>query len=222
MFKNINGDICEKLEYIPITFFSNTLRVGIIGGGRGAYIKAKTLINSGVNIEVIAQNFIDEFKGLNAKLLLNSYNERFILDKHIIIIAIDDEEVVNEIIEDCNKLSKIYINSTNFKEGMGVIPVKRESENIFISVNTKVGNPKGAIMLADNLQNEMKKYDDFIEFTSRIRNTVTMDKEEKKSILAFINSNDFKYIFDKGKEKIVLDIFYKEKLNGIDFSNKKK
>ena len=43
MSKNFNGDIYEKIEYMPITFFANTLRVGIIGGGRGSYIKAKTL-----------------------------------------------------------------------------------------------------------------------------------------------------------------------------------
>lgn len=222
MFKNINGDICEKLAYMPITFFSKTLRVGIIGGGRGSYIKARTLVSNGVKVEVMALEFIDDFKALNVKLIKESYQENFILDKHIIIIAINDKTAIDEIIDDCNKLSKIYINSANFKEGMGVIPVKRESENISISVNTKVGNPKGAIMLADNLQKEIVKYDEFIEFTGKIRNEATMDRSEKNNLLTFINSDDFKYIFDKGKGKIVLDIFYKEKLNGIDFSNTKK
>ena len=46
MSENFDGDIYEKIEYMPITFFANTLRVGIIGGGRGSYIKARTLSNT--------------------------------------------------------------------------------------------------------------------------------------------------------------------------------
>ena len=49
-----------------------------------------------------------------------------------------------------------------------------------------------------------------------------MEKAEKLKLLSFVNNEDFKYIFDKGKGKIVLELFYKEKINGIDFSNKKK
>ena len=111
---------------------------------------------------------------------------------------------------------------SNFKKGMGVIPVKRESKNISLSINTKVGNPKGAVMLADKLQKEIESYDDFMKFTGVIRNTVVMEKAEKLKLLSFVNNEDFKYIFDKGKGKIVLELFYKEKINGIDFSNKKK
>ena len=53
MSENFDGDIYEKIEYMPITFFANTLRVGIIGGGRGSYIKAKTLSSNGVEVEVL-------------------------------------------------------------------------------------------------------------------------------------------------------------------------
>ena len=186
MSKNFNGDIYEKIEYMPITFFANTLRVGIIGGGRGSYIKAKTLSSNGVEVEVLSREFIDN------------------------------------IIRDCNSLAKIYINSANFKKGMGAIPVKRESSNILMSINTKVGNPKGAVMLADKLQKEIVGYDDFMEFTGNLRNTINMENAEKLKLLSFVNSEDFKYIFDKGKGKIVLELFYKEKINEFDFSNKKK
>ena len=51
MSENFDGDIYEKIEYMPITFFANTLRVGIIGGGRGSYIKARTLSNRSVEME---------------------------------------------------------------------------------------------------------------------------------------------------------------------------
>ena len=222
MSENFDGDIYEKIEYMPITFFANALRVGIIGGGRGSYIKARTLSNSGVEVEVLSREFIEDFHSISVTLIKKEYDKKFIEDKHIVIIAISDEETIDNIISDCNSLAKIYINSSNFKNGMGVIPVKRESKNISLSINTKVGNPKGAVMLADKLQKEIESYDDFMKFTGVIRNTVVMEKVEKLKLLSFVNSEDFKYIFDKGKGKIVLELFYKEKINGIDFSNKKK
>lgn len=222
MSKNFNGDIYEKIEYMPITFFANTLRVGIIGGGRGSYIKAKTLSSNGVEVEVLSREFIDDFQNISVKLIKKEYYKRFIEDKHMVIIAISDEEIIDNIIRDCNSLAKIYINSANFKKGMGVIPVKRESSNILMSINTKVGNPKGAVMLADKLQKEIVGYDDFMEFTGNLRNTINMENAEKLKLLSFINSEDFKYIFDKGKGKIVLELFYKEKINEFNFSNKKK
>ena len=180
MSENFDGDIYEKIEYMPITFFANTLRVGIIGGGRGSYIKARTLSNSGVEVEVLSREFIEDFHSISVTLIKKEYDKKFIEDKHIVIIAISDEETIDNIISDCNSLAKIYINSSNFKNGMGVIPVKRESKNISLSINTKVGNPKGAVMLADKLQKEIESYDDFMKFTGVIRNTVVMEKVEKK------------------------------------------
>lgn len=222
MLENINGDIHQGLEYMPITFFSNRLKVGIIGGGRGAFIKARTLIKNGATVEVLSKEFIEEFKELDAVLINKAYYKEFINDKHIIIIAVDDENAINQIIDHCNEISKIYINSSNYKEGMGVIPVKRESKNISISINTKVANPKGAVLIADKLQEEIEKYDEFIEFTGEIRNTSVMEKENKLKLLSFINSEDFRFIFGKGKAKLVLQLFYKEKSNEINISNKEK
>ena len=184
--------------------------------------KARTLSNSGVEVEVLSREFIEDFHSISVTLIKKEYDKKFIEDKHIVIIAISDEETIDNIISDCNSLAKIYINSSNFKNGMGVIPVKRESKNISLSINTKVGNPKGAVMLADKFQKEIESYDDFMKFTGVIRNTVVMEKAEKLKLLSFVNNEDFKYIFDKGKGKIVLELFYKEKINGIDFSNKKK
>ena len=90
-------------------------------------------------MEVLSREFIDDFQNISVTLIKKEYYKRFIEDKHMVIIAISDEEIIDNIIRDCNSLAKIYINSANFKKGMGVIPVKRESSNILMSINTKVG-----------------------------------------------------------------------------------
>ena len=58
---------------MPITFFANTLRVGIIGGGRGSYIKAKTLSSNGVEVEVLSREFIDDFQNISVTLIKKEY-----------------------------------------------------------------------------------------------------------------------------------------------------
>ena len=173
---NLHGE----LSYAPITFFGEKLKIGVIGAGRGALIKVRNFYNKGSNIEVLALDFLEDFYKFNrdkVKLIKGKYNKDFILDKHLIIIAIDNNDVINEIKDDCKKLCKIYINSSNFKDGMGVIPVTRESEFITVAVNTKVGNPRGSVMVAESITESLGEFDEYIRLTGEIRNCLFLDKE---------------------------------------------
>ena len=130
----------------------------------------------------------------------------------MIIIAIDDEVVINEIKNDCEKLCKIYINSSKFKEGMGVIPVTRESKFITVAVNTKVGNPRGSVMVAESITESLQEFDEYIRLTGQIRNSLILDKEIKDNLLKFINTSDCKFFYTKNKIFQVFKLFYDEDL----------
>ncbi|WP_195988202.1 NAD(P)-dependent oxidoreductase [Clostridium sp. D53t1_180928_C8] len=207
--ENIHGE----LNYAPITLFGEKIRIGVIGAGRGALIKVRNFYNKGSNIEVLSLDFLADFYKFNenkVKLIKGSYNKDFILDKHLIIIAIDDESVINRIKADCEELFKIYINSSKFKEGMGVIPVTRESEFITVAVNTKVGNPRGSVMVADSITESLQEFDEYINLTGKIRNYLTLDKEIKDDLLKFINSSDCKFFYSKNKILEVFRLFYND------------
>lgn len=213
MLENLESDIYGEIAYAPITLFGNKLNVGVIGGGKGAFIKTKSFYNKGSSIEILSLNFIDEFNKLkseNVKFIKAAYYKEFINDKHIIIIAIDDKKVISQIKADCEELHKIYINSSQFKAGMGVIPVSRESNNITVAINTKVGNPRGSIMVADAIKEVIDEYDYYVYFTGKIRNNSTLDKNTKDELIKFINCKDSKYFYDKGKFIQVLQLFYDE------------
>lgn len=206
---NLHGE----LSYAPITFFGEKLKIGVIGAGRGALIKVRNFYNKGSKIEVLALDFLEDFYNFNkdkVKLIKGNYNKEFILDKHLIIIAIDDENIIDKIKNDCEKLYKIYINSSKFKEGMGVIPVSRESEFITVAVNTKVGNPRGSIMVADSITESLHGFDEYIKLTGKIRNDLTLDKEIRDNLLKFINSSDCKFFYDKNKILEVFKLFYND------------
>ena len=209
--ENIHGE----LNYAPITLFGEKIRIGVIGAGRGALIKVRNFYNKGSNIEVLSLDFLADFYKFNenkVKLIKGSYNKDFILDKHLIIIAIDDESVINKIKSDCEELFKIYINSSKFREGMGVIPVTRESEFITVAVNTKVGNPRGSVMVAETITESLQEFDEYIGLTGEIRNCLFLDKEIKDDLLKFINSSDCKFFYDKNKIFEVFKLFYNEDL----------
>lgn len=208
---NLHGE----LSYAPITLFGEKLKIGVIGAGRGALIKVRNFYNKGSEIEVLALDFLEDFYKFNGdkvKLIKGNYNKDFILDKHLIIIAIDDEVVINEIKNDCEKLCKIYINSSKFKEGMGVIPVTRESKFITVAVNTKVGNPRGSVMVAESITEYLQEFDEYIRLTGQIRNSLILDKEIKDNLLKFINTSDCKFFYTKNKIFQVFKLFYDEDL----------
>ena len=206
---NLHGE----LSYAPITLFGEKLKIGVIGAGRGALIKVRNFYNKGSKIEVLALDFLEDFYKFNGdkvKLIKGNYNKDFILDKHLIIIAIDDDSVINEIKNDCEKLCKIYINSSKFKDGMGVIPVTRESKFITVAVNTKVGNPRGSVMVAESITKSLEEFDEYIRLTGEIRNSLFLDKEIKDDLLKFINSSDCKFFYNKDKIFEVFKLFYNE------------
>ena len=213
MPKYSKANLHGELSYAPITFFGEKLKIGVIGAGRGALIKVRNFYNKGSNIEVLALDFLEDFYKFNrdkVKLIKGNYNKEFILDKHLIIIAIDDENVISKIKDDCEELYKIYINSSKFRDGMGVVPVTRESKFITVAVNTKVGNPRGSVMVAESITKSLQGFDEYIKLTGEIRNSLFLDKEIKEDLLKFINSSDCKFFYDKNKIFEVFKLFYDE------------
>lgn len=215
MLEDNKEDILNKgLEFSLISLFSKKLRVGIVGGGRAGYIKAKHFFSKGCMVEVLGKSVIKEIEELesnNLKIINKEYEKAFIDNKHLIVIAIDDEEKRKEIKRDCESQFKIYIDSTNFVDGMGSIPMQKDLENIVVGINTRGGNPKGARLLGNKVEEELKKYDDFIGFTTILRNTVKYNEEIKRVVTDFISTEDFFFFYKKGRGKVVLRMFFGEK-----------
>ena len=91
---------------------------------------------------------------------------------------------------------------------MGVLPVQRESENLVFTINTKGGNPKASVFISNKIKEELKKYDDFVEFTTIVRNELKENNKLKDEVLNFIFNDDFIFFFNKGKGNIILKMFY--------------
>ena len=218
MDKDNRKDIYDEgIEYSYISLISKKVRVGIIGGGKAGTIKTKHFVNNKCYVEVLSKEFDEEIIKLanSFKESLNLINEEFsydfLSDKHLIVIAVDDEVLKIKIRDYCEENYKIYIDSSNFKDGMGVVPIQRKTENITFALNTKQGNPKGAIILASEIKNIIEEYDDFIKFIGIIRNKAKKLPEYKNDIIELTSNDNFKKFFDEGKgENVLREKFPKE------------
>ncbi len=210
MYEDIREDISkEDLNYTYLSIISKKLNVGIVGGGKASYVKCKRFLENGCKVEVLSLDFIDEFYDLkNIKLIKGAYNKKFIKDKHLVIIATNDENINLEIKKNCEDEFKIYIFASDYIKGMAVTPMQRQLKNITFALNTKNGNPKGAVMLSDKVFDILNNYDDFMEYSSKIRDKAKLIEKNKKEIINFVCSEDFRYIYIKRKDKIVLELFF--------------
>lgn len=221
MCKDIREDIFkESINYAYLSLISTKINVGVIGGGKVGYIKAKNFLAKNCNVEVLSLDFINNFENLeNVNLIKNSYYEDFINNKHIVIIATNDKDLNERIKKDCDKAYKIYIYAEDYLEGIAIAPVQRSLNNISFAINTNYGNPRGSLILAEKIMEVLKEYDEFIGVSSLIRKSAKEMFGKKSDIINFVCSEDFKYIYEKKKDKLVLEMFFgKEIINKI-YSN---
>lgn len=222
MYGNNRKDIDHRLEnsidYSYISLMSYKIRIGVVGGGKAGMIKVKHFVKNKCSVEVLSKEFNDDvikmlkdFKD-NLKLINKEFDFEFLKDKHIVIIASNDEDL-NQIIRNyCDENSKIYIDSTDFTKGMGVVPVERSTKNMNIALNTKNGNPKGAVLMCNKAKDYLSEYDDYIELTTKIRNNIKSYDEYKKDVLDFIYSSEFENAYMNGTYKEALEAKFNKEL----------
>lgn len=210
MSKNIEDGIqlADEAGYLSIKY--SKLNIGIIGGGKVGFLKAKKFIENDSNIEVLSRDFIEGFKNIKSKkvkLLESEYSEGFILNKHLVIIAINDDELRKRIVNDCDRFSKIFIDCTQAKNSLAKMPFQDKTENFNFAVTTKNANPKMSILVSKKICDVLKEYDEFETFTYDIR-CKAKSKTYKKELLEFMITDEFKEIWEKGKAQIVLNLFF--------------
>lgn len=225
MFENNQRDISiDNRDFTMLSLFSDKLKIGIIGGGKASLIKARGLINKGCKLEILSKEFNEEFYKLsNVKLIKGDYTKYFIKNKHLIIIAINEEVAIDEIIKDCQDETKIYINCSEAQRGMAVIPAQRSTREMVVAINSKVGNPKASVLAVELVKNSLEEKDSFFNFTNNIRKKTKGLVERKKEILDFIISEDFEFYYNKGKAEEIIKLFFYEEsgilLGGRDEDN---
>lgn len=220
MFKNNRENIYEFLEnksdLALITLLSNKINVGIIGGGRAGIIKGKTLAERGCNVTILSKEFKTEFReqfleleNLGINLIKGTFNEGFLADKHLVVLALPNEEnhKKEDAINYCLRHAKLFIDCSSYELGNVMLPAQGETDEITFGISTKGGNPKMAVKLREKLRKDLKQYDEFLRFVRPWRRYIKNSQKNKRELLEFISTEDFLFMWKKGQGNNVLEMF---------------
>ena len=201
----------SALNYTMISLLSKKINILIVGGGEAALIKCRSFAKEDCNITVLSKEFSPGFNSLtensNIKLIKDVYDESYIQHNHMVIIATDNKETNNAIKVDCDKNYKLYIHCSDYKEGLFVVPVQKQTSNMKFALHTKNSSPKTALFMSKVIEGKLIEYTDFIDYTCVLRNSIK-NKAEKKEIMEFVCSEDFYFFYTKGVQDEILEMFY--------------
>lgn len=199
------------LNYTMISLLSNKVNILIIGGGEAALIKCRTFSKEGCNITVVSKEFCLGFYALqdiyNVKLIKSEYDESYVDNNHIVIIATDNKETNDGIKKYCDRNSKLYVHCGDYKQGLFVTPVQRNTPNMKFALHTKNSSPKTALFMSKVIEDKLFEYEGFIDYTCSMRNMLKKSKI-KKEIMNFVCSEDFYFFYTKGAQNAILEMFY--------------
>lgn len=181
--------------------------VTIIGGGSVALRKLNTLVNEGAQITVIAKDFLDGFKGKNAKLIKDAYKKDYIGGAFLLYIATGDEELNAQIEKDAKELGILFNRCDKSDESDFISINMKKIGGIDVSISTGGRLPD----LNKTVMDDLKKYnlydDEYLDLASLLRSYyIHYHKQDeikkiktytKEEILSYIK--EFEDFEDKGR-----------------------
>lgn len=189
--------------FYPVNLNLDNMEIIIVGGGKVALRKCMNFLEFGKSVTVLAPDFDSRFLELGNKVdLINDiFKEEYIDKFDIVVAAIDDKEVNEEIACICRKKSKLInvVDSRDLSDFTVSSYVKRGDLLIGISTGGKIPALSAKIrrdleeiydesfaeyvdLLGELREKIIKKYEDKTERKEVLKALVKLDIEELKEI----------------------------------------
>jgi len=146
------------MAYFPAFIKLDNSKILVIGGGNIAYEKLEHLLDFTTNIELISKEFtvdiLQLIKKYNLKYSIKDYQKGDIADFSLVIVAIDDIPMQNNIFNEAKLYPKCLVNSVDSTEYCDFIfPSYIKKDDLTIAVSTSGSSPAVAKYLRQYLQN---------------------------------------------------------------------
>ncbi len=128
----------------------------VVGGGRIALRKVKTLLPTGARITVVAPQFDPEFAAIPSLVLKNRPYEPLDLRGIFMIFICTDQPAVNAQVSNDARARRILVNNAcDYLDGDFIVPARMDfGENIAVTVSTQGRAPSLAKKLKQKIQTE--------------------------------------------------------------------
>lgn len=193
--------------YYPIMLNIKSKKILIIGSGKVAERKLKSLIGKGADITVISTEISDKIRSFSKiqeiKLIerqVDSDMMDFISSFYLVILATDDRSLQDYISERLNEKSILYLRADD-KDSSFISPSSIEMENLCISISTYGKNPGSSIYLKNLIQEklDLDNINRKIGLLSEIRDLIKLNYDEisdRKKLLSEIQDYSIDELYD--------------------------
>ena len=148
-------------KFFPVSIDLNNKNILVIGAGKIALRKVKTLLDYNCNItvitkEVLEKEFFDLEKENKIKILKNQkFEEKFLEDVFLLVSATDNKEFNDKISKLCTS-KNILLNNITYRDNMNLRFMSiLSNDDIQISI-TANGNPKKAVEVKNKIKEFLK------------------------------------------------------------------
>ena len=128
----------------------------VVGGGRIALRKVKTLLPTGARITVVAPQFDPEFAAIPSLVLKNRPYEPLDLRGIFMVFICTDQPAVNAQVSNDARARRILVNNAcDYLDGDFIVPARMDfGENIAVTVSTQGRAPSLAKKLKQKIQSD--------------------------------------------------------------------
>ena len=149
-------------KFFPVSIDLNNKNVLIIGAGKIALRKTKTLLNYNCNItiitkEVLEEKFLELEKNNKIKIFKNQEFEEKFLENIFLVVVATDNEILNKEISQLCMSKNILVNNVTSKDDMNIRFMSiYEKDDIQIAISAN-GNPKKAVEIKNKIKDIFEK-----------------------------------------------------------------
>lgn len=203
-------------NFLPILINIKGKKCVVIGGGKVAERKIKTLLKYGADITVVSPDITEKLKKIiqkgKIKYLKKNYSKQDLKDAFLVVAATSDSKVNSQIQKDAKFLINCVDKKENFEESNNVeyiVPAVFEKENLKIAISTEFP------ALSKTIKKELneiygKEFALYLKYLKKIRKVIKEkigDSKERQRLFRRIASNKIVSIlrqcgFKKAKEEI--------------------
>lgn len=165
--------------------------ITIIGGGKVAYRKAKTLLAFGGKVTVIAPCFYESFESIKDEAVIEerslNHVEDSLRESFIVIAATDNRELNERIGKFCDTHNMLCNVIDNKQLSSFIVPAYMKRGDLIISISTNGKSPSLTKKIKEELETTYDvSYGPYVDALGRIRDQVlaqVTDEAEKRHIL---------------------------------------
>lgn len=148
----------ESKRYFPLFIDLNEKECLVVGGGKIALRKTKTLLDYGAKVTLVAPEIKEEFYNLPITIIKESFIVDYLNEKFLVVAATDNPPL-NEMIYDICELKGILINNITSKVDMNArFGALVENDEFQIAISAK-GDPKKSVVLKKEIERFLDDYE---------------------------------------------------------------